>query len=70
MAGSLNSNDISNKDFDAALSRYDTHIPSKLAELEELRLVTIPAALKARGKKDLAVWLEKSELQQLVEWKL
>lgn len=60
---------ISEGDFDDILSQYDEVVPSKLAQLEEERLVTIPASLAAR-KKDSKAYLSKSEVATLVDWKL
>lgn len=61
--------DISEGDFDDILSQYNEVVPSKLAQLEEERLVTIPASLAAR-KKDGKAYLSKLEVATLVDWKL
>ena len=51
------------------LLSYDSYVPDKIHELEELRLSTIPQAL-AQRKKDGNPFLEKAEVTSLVEWKL
>ncbi|KAL9135882.1 MAG: hypothetical protein Q9175_002907 [Cornicularia normoerica] len=51
------------------LLSYDSRIPDKIQELEELRLSTIPEALVQR-KIDGEPFLEKTEVTSLVEWKL
>ncbi|KAK5012885.1 hypothetical protein LTR39_003927, partial [Cryomyces antarcticus] len=53
----------------AQLELYDRYIPEKLQSLEEKRLKTIPAALERR-RRDGDAFLEKEEVQDLVEWKL
>ncbi|KAK5139375.1 hypothetical protein LTR04_003630 [Oleoguttula sp. CCFEE 6159] len=53
----------------AQLELYDGYIPEKLQSLEEKRLKTIPAALERR-RQDGDAFLEKQEVQDLVEWKL
>ena len=60
---------ISNDDFEQILARYPETVPSKLADLEEQRLSTIPATLKERNAKGNA-YLTKNELAKLVDWKL
>jgi len=51
------------------LTSYESHVPSKIAGLEELRLTTIPETLTQRTK-DGDPFLEKTEVTRLVEWKL
>jgi len=68
-AGSFAADNISAADFDEVLSRYGNLIPTKLKDLEEFRLETIPSILVSRREESNG-WLEKEELQQLVEWKL
>jgi hypothetical protein len=70
MPGNLAADIISPGDFDAVLKRYENHVPAKLAELDKLRFVTIPSVLTSRHDEDSQAWLEKEELQQLVDWKL
>jgi hypothetical protein len=60
---------ISSADFGDVLSRYEKHVPSKLTDLDHLRFDVIPSTLKSRSE-DGQAWLEKEELQQLVDWKL
>ena len=60
---------ISKDDFEQILAQYPKTVPSKLADLEEQRLSTIPAKLKERKAKGNA-YLTKGELATLVDWKL
>lgn len=60
---------ISEADFDNILSQYPETVPSKLSDLEEQRLSTIPAALAYRKKEGVA-FLNKAEVATLVDWKL
>jgi hypothetical protein len=69
MPGNLTADKISPADFDAALARYEKHVPDKLSELDQLRFVSIPSSLKSRNEGP-GPWVEKEELQQLVDWKL
>lgn len=61
---------ITPKDFGDILSRYESTVRTELNELETLRLRTIPEALAKRRSDEIEPYLEKQELQQLVEWKL
>ncbi|KAK8210329.1 hypothetical protein M8818_003497 [Zalaria obscura] len=61
-------NVIDASSFDALLDAYPSTVSSKLDELEKARLETIPAALEQRKSSD--AYLEKSEVQTLVDWKL
>lgn len=70
MVRTLEIDAISPKDFDDILSRYETTVREDLKELETLRLKTIPDALAKRRSGDTEPYLEKAELEQLVEWKL
>jgi hypothetical protein len=70
MSSSLAADSISPADFDAVLARYESHVPEKLKELEELRFVIIPDTLKSKREKGSHCWLLKKELQQLMDWKL
>ncbi|KAF2794684.1 hypothetical protein K505DRAFT_349155 [Melanomma pulvis-pyrius CBS 109.77] len=60
---------ISLDTFNAILSRYTTTAPAKLVDLDTLRYVTVPTKLAER-KKDGDAFLEKAEVEGLVEWKL
>lgn len=60
---------ISASDFEDILSQYPETVPSKLAELEEKRLSTIPAVLAERRSESQA-YLTKAEVATLVDWKL
>lgn len=53
----------------ALILSYDSQVPDKIKELEDLRLKTIPGVL-AQRKKDGSAFLEKIEVNGLVEWKL
>ncbi|KER00409.1 hypothetical protein AUEXF2481DRAFT_34611 [Aureobasidium subglaciale EXF-2481] len=53
--------------FTQLLKSYKDLVPSKLDELEEHRLETIPKALSERTDD---AHLKKSEVQTLVDWKL
>ena len=53
----------------AHLCSYDSLVPDKIREVEEIRLNTIPETLVQR-KKDGKLLFEKTELTSLVEWKL
>ncbi|TKA63242.1 hypothetical protein B0A49_08014 [Cryomyces minteri] len=69
MGPSQAADQISLDGFKAQLELYDSYIPEKLQGLEEKRLKTIPAALERR-RQDGDAFLEKEEVQDLVEWKL
>lgn len=53
----------------ALILSYDSQVPDKIQELEDLRLKTTPGIL-AQRKKDGSAFLEKTEVNGLVEWKL
>jgi hypothetical protein len=53
--------------FSELLDSYKELVPSKLDELEEQRLVTIPKSLSERTDD---AHLKKTEVQKLVDWKL
>lgn len=57
---------IDRETFNALLNKYPDVVPSKLADLEEQRLVTIPSAVSSRDPK----YLTKEELATLMDWKL
>jgi hypothetical protein len=60
---------ISASDFEDILSQYPETVPSKLADLEEQRLSTIPTVLAQRRSEGQA-YLTKTEVATLVDWKL
>ncbi|KAL8690351.1 MAG: hypothetical protein Q9218_004192 [Villophora microphyllina] len=60
---------ITYKDFSTMLFSYDDHALTKIQGLEELRYNEIPEVL-AQRKKDGETFLEKTEVQSLIEWKL
>ncbi|KAF2709301.1 hypothetical protein K504DRAFT_379441 [Pleomassaria siparia CBS 279.74] len=66
----LSMNSISLSTFNATLARYSSIAPAKLADLDALRYVTIPAKLAERKKEEGNASLAKSEVESLVEWKL
>lgn len=60
-------------DIDAALSRYSSHIDqmslkpdSKVRELDEWRLAALSDVVKSRSP----AYIDKEELQKLMDWKL
>ncbi|KAF2094186.1 hypothetical protein NA57DRAFT_46752, partial [Rhizodiscina lignyota] len=54
---------------ESALSRYPSHLPESFGLLDDLRLSAIPEAIRSDKRKPHG-WLEKVELESLVEWKL
>ena len=58
---------ITHEIFSELLGSYKELVPSKLDELEEQRLETIPKALSERADD---AHLKKTEVQKLVDWKL
>ncbi|KAL8798696.1 MAG: hypothetical protein Q9200_007718 [Gallowayella weberi] len=63
---------ITYEDFDVYLTNYDLNkkrLPDNFEGLQELRYKDIPEVI-AQRKKDGEAFLEKSEVQSLVEWKL
>jgi hypothetical protein len=69
MSGQYAFDGISGSDFESILTQYPDVVPSKLADLEEQRLSTIPTALAKRRAKSQA-YLTKAEVATLVDWKL
>lgn len=69
MKPSLNADKLSYEDFKENLSKYETHVPSSIQGLEELRLREVPEVLEQR-RKDGNALLEKTDVTGLVEWKL
>ena len=71
MPRTLEADYISPNDFEIVLQRYESHIPSTLKDLETIRLTSVPKSLESRQHNGKSKpWLEKKELEQLVEWKL
>jgi hypothetical protein len=71
MSRTLEVDSINPNDFEVVLQRYESHIPSNLKDLETVRLRSVPNSLESRRhNKKRKPWLEKKELEQLVEWKL
>ncbi|OCL06374.1 hypothetical protein AOQ84DRAFT_321525 [Glonium stellatum] len=66
---SFSAHSISRADFDDVLARYQDVVPAKLQDLDKLRFESIPQKL-AQRKKGSDVFLEKDEVENLVEWKL
>lgn len=60
---------ISSDTLHTHLLSYDSHVPEKIHELEEIRLKEVPDTLNQR-KMDGETFLEKAEVTALVEWKL
>ncbi|KAL9583139.1 MAG: hypothetical protein Q9212_002888 [Teloschistes hypoglaucus] len=60
---------ISYHDFKTMLGCFAEYAPKKIQGLEELRYNEIPEVL-AQRKKDGEAFLEKTEVQSLIEWKL
>lgn len=69
MKPSLKPETISYVEFEANRDAYESSIPAKLHALEDIRLHQIPDLLEQR-KKDGDVYLEKTDISILVEWKL
>ncbi|KAF2184302.1 hypothetical protein K469DRAFT_709028 [Zopfia rhizophila CBS 207.26] len=65
----LKPNSISEATFKQVLTRYPSTVPEKLQELDTHRYDTIPATVTQR-KADGDAYLEKGEVERLVEWKL
>lgn len=70
MAASLSYEEITPDEFAAYLGRYEDIVPDNLRELDEYRFATIPDLLRERRGKKGGAWLEREEVQKLVEWKL
>ena len=60
---------IVRSDFEDVLSQYPDTVPTKLDNLEEQRLSTIPKVLAKRRAEGQA-YLTKTEVATLVDWKL
>ena len=60
---------IAGSDFEDILSQYPVVVPTKLADLEEERLSTIPNVL-ARRRAEGEAYMTKAEVATLVDWKL
>ena len=71
MKANLQPDRIQLSDFKLLLAKYNDVIPKQLADLEQLRLDTIPEAIADRATATgEGSYLEKDELRSLVEWKL
>lgn len=70
MANSLTFKKITPDEFATYLRRYSDLVPDNLRELDEYRFVTVPGLLKERRGEKGGAWLEREEVQKLVEWKL
>ena len=72
MRESLLASRISPDDFNVFLRKYESTVPEPLRELDKTRWETVPTATKQRAdkSKNSETWLEKSELEDLVRWKL
>lgn len=66
---SLSAHTISRVDFNNILARYQDAVPAKLHDLDKLRFESIPEKV-AQRKKEFDGFLEKEEVESLVEWKL
>lgn len=60
---------VSRVDFNNILARYQDAVPAKLHDLDKLRFESIPEKV-AQRKKEFDAFLEKEEVESLVEWKL
>lgn len=69
MKPSFTPSQISYSDFTESVEDYPQHVPEKIQPLEPLRYLEIPEAV-AQRKTAGEAFLEKTELQSLVEWKL
>lgn len=69
MKSSLSSDKISYEEFQLHIRLYDQYLPPKIEGLEKLRLEEVPEVLEARRASGDA-FLEKTEVQALMEWKL
>ncbi|KAL8684084.1 MAG: hypothetical protein Q9224_006630, partial [Gallowayella concinna] len=72
MLTKLTPDTITYEDFETYLTGYDLNkkrLPDKFEGLQELRYKDVPEVV-AQRKKDGEAFLEKSEVQSLVEWKL
>lgn len=70
MAKSLSYSRITPDEFSTYLAQYEDLVSDTLHELDDYRFVTIPTLLKERRGDKGGAWLEKEEVQKLVEWKL
>ncbi|TLD35502.1 hypothetical protein E2P81_ATG01805 [Venturia nashicola] len=70
MAKSLSFMKIRPEEFATYLDRYNDIVPDNLRELDEYRFVTVPNLLQKRRGEKGGAWLEREEVQKLVEWKL
>lgn len=66
---SFSAHTVSRVDFNNILARYQDAVPAKLHDLDKLRFESIPEKV-AQRKKESDAFLEKEEVESLVEWKL
>ena len=66
---SFSAHTVSRVDFNNILARYQDAVPAKLHDLDKLRFELIPEKVAQRQKESNA-FLEKEEVESLVEWKL
>ncbi|QDS68760.1 hypothetical protein FKW77_004935 [Venturia effusa] len=70
MANSLSYKTITPDRFATYLARYEDVVPDNLRDLDAYRFVTVPGLLEERRSEGGEAWLEKEEVQKLVDWKL
>lgn len=66
---SFSAHAVSRVDFNNILARYQDAVPAKLHDLDKLRFESIPEKV-AQRKEESNAFLEKEEVESLVEWKL
>lgn len=66
---SFSAHTVSRVDFNNVLARYQDAVPAKLHDLDKLRFESIPEKV-AQRKEGVDAFLEKEEVESLVEWKL
>jgi hypothetical protein len=69
MKPSLKPEVITYAEFEANRDAYESSVPAKLHALEDIRLRHIPELLEQRNKHG-DVYLERTDVSALVEWKL
>lgn len=69
MKASLKPETISFTEFETNRDAYESFVSAKLNDLEDIRLHQIPELLKKR-KENGEAFLEKTEVSELMEWKL
>ena len=66
---SFSAHTVSRVNFNDILARYQDAVPAKLHDLDKLRFESIPEKV-AQRKEGFDAFLEKEEVESLVEWKL